>query len=221
MLLLPLYWQDVRGADPLMAGLLLVPQGIGTFLSRSLAGWLTDRIGAKSVTVAGFAIVGLATIPFAIATPATNQRLLMAALVVRGFGLGAVTIPLMTVAYLGLDRVDVPQASILTRITQQVGGSFGVALLAVILQSALAQRCGNVAATTRSTGHSGGLSDSRSSRPLSPSPYYPITPQPRSALPKPKPSPRPAGTRRVAVGRGSRVQPLRSARSARATSLVM
>lgn len=45
LLLLPLYFQDVRGADPLGAGLLLVPQGIGTLLSRSLAGRLTDRIG--------------------------------------------------------------------------------------------------------------------------------------------------------------------------------
>ena len=36
MLLLPLYFQDLRGVDPLMAGLLLVPQGIGTFFSRSL-----------------------------------------------------------------------------------------------------------------------------------------------------------------------------------------
>ena len=147
MLLLPLYWQEVRGADPLMAGLLLVPQGIGTFFSRSLAGRLTDRIGAKWVTVVGFAIVGLATIPFALATPTTNQWFLMGALVVRGFGLGAVTIPIMTVAYVGLDRVDVPHASILTRIAQQVGGSFGVALLAVILQSTITRLGGDGTAT--------------------------------------------------------------------------
>ena len=54
----------------------------------------------------------------------------------RGFGLGAVMIPLMTVAFVGLDAHDVPSASILTRITQQIGGSFGVALLAVILDGA-------------------------------------------------------------------------------------
>ena len=36
MLLLPLYFQDIRGADALAAGLVLVPQGIGTLLSRSL-----------------------------------------------------------------------------------------------------------------------------------------------------------------------------------------
>lgn len=136
MLLLPLYFQEVRGTDALGAGLLLAPQGIGTLLSRSIAGRLTDRFGARWVSVIGFAIVGVATIPFAFVSPNTNEWMLMGALVVRGFGLGAVMIPLMTVAFVGLERPDVPHASILTRIAQQVGGSFGVALLAVILQGA-------------------------------------------------------------------------------------
>ncbi|WP_223692910.1 MDR family MFS transporter [Leifsonia poae] len=136
MLLLPLYFQEVRGMEALGAGLMLVPQGIGTLFSRTLAGRLTDRIGARWVTLVGFAIVGIATIPFAFATPTTNEWLLMGALLLRGFGLGAVTIPLMAVAFVGLERSDVPHASVLTRIAQQVGGSFGVALLAVILQGA-------------------------------------------------------------------------------------
>jgi EmrB/QacA subfamily drug resistance transporter len=139
MLLLPLYFQDVRGVDALGAGLLLVPQGIGTYFSRSLAGRLTDALGAKWVTLIGFAIVGVATIPFAFATASTNEWFVMAALLVRGFGLGAVTIPLMTAAFIGLERSDIPHASIITRIAQQVGGSFGVALLAVILDGAIAQ----------------------------------------------------------------------------------
>jgi EmrB/QacA subfamily drug resistance transporter len=144
MLLLPLYFQDVRGVDALGAGLLLVPQGIGTLFSRSLAGRLTDALGAKWVSLSGFAIVGAATVPFALATADTHDWVLMTALLVRGFGLGAVTIPLMTVAFLGLNRPDIPHASIITRIAQQIGGSFGVALLAVILDGALAHAPANV-----------------------------------------------------------------------------
>ena len=147
MLLLPLYFQDLRGVDPLMAGLLLVPQGIGTFFSRTIAGRLMDSIGAKWVALAGFAIVGFATIPFAVATQTTNEWVLMAFLVLRGFGLGAVTVPVMAVAFVGLDRPDVPHASILTRIAQQIGGSFGVALLAVILEGLTAAGDGSAAAT--------------------------------------------------------------------------
>lgn len=136
MLLLPLYFQEVRGTDALGAGLLLVPQGIGTLFSRAAAGRFTDRFGARWVSMAGFAIVGVATVPFAFTTATTNEWILMVALLVRGFGLGAVTIPLMAVAFVGLERPEVPHASILTRIASQLGGSFGVALLAVILQGA-------------------------------------------------------------------------------------
>lgn len=147
MLLLPLYFQDTRGADALTAGLVLVPQGIGTLLSRSLAGRLTDTIGAKWVAAVGFAIVGAATVPFALATTTTSEWVLLVALLVRGFGLGAVTIPLMTAAFVGLDRSEVPHASIITRIAQQIGGSFGVALLAVILDTALANSAGDASSS--------------------------------------------------------------------------
>jgi MFS family permease len=137
MLLLPLYWQQARGAGPLTAGLLLAPQGIGTLISRPMTGRYTDTLGGRAVALVGFLIVGIATVPFALAGPHTSAWLLMAALVVRGIGLGAVTVPVMAVAFVGLDRADVPHASILTRIAQQVGGSFGTAVLAVILQGAL------------------------------------------------------------------------------------
>ena len=136
MLLLPLYFQIVRGTDPLAAALLLIPQGVGALLSRTLAGKLTDSMGARVVAIAGFAVMGAATIPFALADAATDNWWLMAVLLVRGFGMGAVMIPVMSVAYVGLDRAEVPDASIITRIAQQTGGAFGTALLAVILESA-------------------------------------------------------------------------------------
>ena len=146
MLLLPLYYQEVRGASALAAGIMLVPQGIGTLLSRSAAGRLTDRIGARPVAVGGFVIVALATVPFTVAGAHANTWLLALSLVVRGFGLGAVTIPVMAVAYLGLDRQQIAHSSVLTRTTQQIGGSFGTAVLAVILEGAVTGHGGNLPA---------------------------------------------------------------------------
>ncbi|MEP9384873.1 MDR family MFS transporter [Nocardioides sp. KR10-350] len=136
MLLLPLFWQELRGHDALGAGLLLIPQGVGNLLSRTLGGRATDEIGPRAVAIAGFAIVALATVPFAFADADTSTVWLLAVLVVRGVGLGLVLTPLMTVAYVGLERSEVPDASIITRIAQQLGGSFGTAVLAVILESA-------------------------------------------------------------------------------------
>lgn len=138
MLLLPLYWQTIRGVDVLTAALYLIPQGVGTFASRSLAGQLTDRIGARWVAVAGFGIVALGTLPFAFADTTTNVWWLMAVLLVRGIGLGAVLVPVAAAAFYGVAHADVPHASMITRIAQQLGGSFGTAILAVILQIATA-----------------------------------------------------------------------------------
>ncbi|MBA8990034.1 EmrB/QacA subfamily drug resistance transporter [Curtobacterium pusillum] len=138
MLLLPLSFQELRGADALGAGLLLIPQGVGSLLSRSLAGRLTDRIGARTVAIVGFAIVLLATIPFAFADGSANPWWIGLVLVVRGLGLGAVMIPIMAVGFVGLARPEMPHASTITRLAQQLGGAFGTAVLAVVLAGAAA-----------------------------------------------------------------------------------
>lgn len=135
MLLLPLFWQELRGADALGAGLLLIPQGVGALASRSVAAPLIARIGSRWTSVLGFAVVGLATAPFALADARTSIWWLGAMLYVRGLGVGVVVIPIMTVAFVGLDHAEVPHASVVTRIAQQIGGSVGVALLAVVLSS--------------------------------------------------------------------------------------
>ena len=64
----------------------------------------------------------------------------------RGLGLGAVLIPTMTVAYVDLDREAMPHASMITRISQQLGGSFGVAIVAVVLQGAVVSAPGGLVA---------------------------------------------------------------------------
>jgi EmrB/QacA subfamily drug resistance transporter len=145
MLLLPLYYQEVRGVSALTAGIMLVPQGLGTLLSRGPAGRLTDQIGARPIAVVGFAIVAAATVPFAFAGPHTNSWLLALWMVIRGFGLGAVTIPVMAVAFLGLDKEKIAHSSVVTRMVQQIGGSFGTAVLAVILSGAVTAHRGDLA----------------------------------------------------------------------------
>ncbi|MQY27255.1 MDR family MFS transporter [Nocardia aurantia] len=136
MLLMPLYFQELRGATALQAGLLLIPQGVGTFASRSLSGRLVDTVSPRLLTTSGFLIVLIGTLPFAFAGAHTGEWLLMSGLLVRGVGLGLATIPLMALGFRGLERHEVPDASIVTRIAQQVGGSFGTAVLAVILTGA-------------------------------------------------------------------------------------
>jgi EmrB/QacA subfamily drug resistance transporter len=129
MLLLPLYFQVVRHDSALVAGLLMVPQGLGSLAPRTLAGKLTDRIGPRPVVLAGVVLSAAGTVPFALAGLHTNYWLLGAALVVRGAGLGTATIAVMVGAFQGLGGEQVPHASSATRIVQYIGGSFGAAVL--------------------------------------------------------------------------------------------
>jgi EmrB/QacA subfamily drug resistance transporter len=133
LFLLPLYYQQLRGASALGAGLLMAPQGIGALLPRTLAGRLTDQIGPRPVVLAGMAVATAGTVPFALAGTHTSELLLSLVLVVRGAGLTTANIALMAGAFAGLPRASVSDASSVTRIMQQVGGSFGTAVLAVIL----------------------------------------------------------------------------------------
>jgi EmrB/QacA subfamily drug resistance transporter len=136
MLLVPLYFQQVRGTSAFLAGLLIGVQGLGVLATRTLAGKLTDAVGARWVTFAGLLVVAAATVPFALAGSHTNRWLLVGTLVIRGIGLGGVTIPVMAASYTGLAKDEIPHASIITRVAQQVGGSFGTAVLAVVLSRA-------------------------------------------------------------------------------------
>jgi EmrB/QacA subfamily drug resistance transporter len=135
LLLLPLYYQQLRGYSALDAGLLMAPQGIGSLLPRTFAGKLTDRIGPRPVVLVGMAFATLGTVPFIFAGAHTSLVWLSLALVVRGAGLSSATISMMAGAFVGLPREKVPDASSATRIIQQVGGSFGTAVLAAILAS--------------------------------------------------------------------------------------
>lgn len=137
MFLLPLYYQQLRSQSVLDAGLLMIPQGVGALVARFVVGKVVDRIGASLTTIASFLIAAVATVPFALAGPDTSLWWLGAVLTVRGLGIGAVLIPPMSVAYQDIEPTGIPHASMNTRIVQQVGASFGTAIVAVALQSHL------------------------------------------------------------------------------------
>lgn len=132
MFLLPLYYQRVHGLSAVQTGLMLSPQGLGTALSLLIAGRLNDRIGTRPVVLTGLAVTVAATIPFT--QSGTHGLVELITLLVRGVGLGAAGIAMMAGAYQGLHRDQIPGATGLTSVIQRIGGSFGTAILAVILQ---------------------------------------------------------------------------------------
>jgi len=146
LLVLSLYYQQIQGRSAILTGLLLAPQGIGSLLPRTVAGKLTDRIGPRLVVVTGLLLTIVGTLAFAEAGVHTNGWLLAVSLAVRGAGLAGVTIAVMAGAFQGVPKAEVPDASSTTRIVLQVGGSFGAAVLAVILASKFSHGAATAAA---------------------------------------------------------------------------
>ncbi|TYL51680.1 DHA2 family efflux MFS transporter permease subunit [Nocardioides sp. BGMRC 2183] len=133
MLLLPLYYQSVRGEGAFTAGLLLAPQGLGAIVAMVIGGRLTDRIGAGYVVPVGVVIALIGTYPFTQIGIDTSYTWLSIALFVRGMGLGAVMMPTISASYTKLAKESVSRAAPTISAIQQIGGSLGAALLVTAL----------------------------------------------------------------------------------------
>jgi EmrB/QacA subfamily drug resistance transporter len=138
MLILPLYYQVVRGESALGAGLLLAPQGIGAAMAMPVAGRLTDKLGAGRIVPFGVIVALLGTAAYTQLESDTPYSLLAWALWVRGVGLGMTMMPAMAAAYQTLSRAQVPRATTAINIIRTVGGSFGTAILSVVLERRIA-----------------------------------------------------------------------------------
>lgn len=148
-LLLPLYFEILRGRSPLQTGLLLAPQGLGAAVTISLAGYLTDRTGARRVVPAGVLLALAGTAWYTQITARTPYWALLAALFLMGAGLGATITPAMAAAFQQLPKTAMGQATSAINVVQRVAGALGSALLAVVLQQAI---------TARLPGFHGGIS---------------------------------------------------------------
>ncbi len=135
MLLLPLYYQQVQHKSVLFAGLLLIPQGIGMLLTRGWIGKLADRTGPRYIVAASIAFTVLGLLPFAFADAGTNWILLSVGLLIEGMAANGLLIPIMVSAYVELNREQIPHASTTGRILQTIGGAFGAAILATVVQN--------------------------------------------------------------------------------------
>ncbi|MFF2039989.1 DHA2 family efflux MFS transporter permease subunit [Kitasatospora sp. NPDC058170] len=141
MLLLPLYYQLVRGESATAAGLLGIPQALATGLTMQVAGRLTDRFAPGRIVLTGVATAATGFAAFTVQVAAdTPFRHLIAALVVMGAGIGMTLMPAMAAVTRSVAPADVPAATTLLTIVQQVSGSVGTALMSVVLTGAMADR---------------------------------------------------------------------------------
>jgi EmrB/QacA subfamily drug resistance transporter len=137
LLLVPTYFQQVRGETPLQAGWLMAVQGVGAMLTMPVAGALTDRLPVGRIVPFGLVLIigGMYALTTLDAT--TPYSFILPVLFIMGLGMGATMMPLMTSALKTLKSHDVARGSTLLNISQQIASSIGVAIMSVVLTTGL------------------------------------------------------------------------------------
>jgi EmrB/QacA subfamily drug resistance transporter len=134
MILVPLYYQQVRGENVIDTGLLNGPQGLGALVAMPLAGRITERLGGGRVALAGISVLALSTLPLAFVGAHTSIVLISLVLVLRGLSIGFAFMPAMTAAFAALRPEQLSDATPQMNVLQRLGGAVGTAVLAVVLQ---------------------------------------------------------------------------------------
>ncbi len=137
LLLVPTYFQQIRGESTLNAGLLVAPQGLGAMVTMPIAGRLVDKMPVGRIVPFGLLGIIIGMFGLTQVTATTPYPQLIVTLFVMGLGMGATMMPTFTSALKTLANHEVARGSTLLNITQQVSSSCGVALMSVILTNQL------------------------------------------------------------------------------------
>jgi len=137
LLLVPTYFQQVRGESALSAGWLMAVQGLGAMITMPIAGSLVDKLPVGRIVPFGLAAIVGGMFALTQVTATTSYWYILPVLFVMGLGMGGTMMPLMTSALKTLTSHEVARGSTLLNISQQIASSIGVAIMSVVLTNGL------------------------------------------------------------------------------------
>jgi DHA2 family multidrug resistance protein len=129
----PLYLQNALGYTALQAGMFFLPLGLIQSIMSLVSGIMADKLNPKIPLLLGSSLMGISLYLNSFLSVFSGYQQIMLPIILRGFGMGLMATPLMSVAMVRIPKEKMAQASGLLNIFRQVGGSFGVAILGTIL----------------------------------------------------------------------------------------
>jgi MFS family permease len=127
------FFQTVQGYSPLQAGLRILPWTAMPIFIAPIAGAWSDRIGGQRLMAAGLTLqaVGLAWIA-TVSSPTVPYADLVAPFFISGIGMALFFAPVANVVLSSVRPEEEGQASGANNAIRELGGVFGVAVLASI-----------------------------------------------------------------------------------------
>ena len=133
----PLFTQSLLHFTPTETGLALMPGGLATAATALICGRLLSGhrplVGPRILIALGVALFVVAMWDLGHLTTDAGEADVRLALIVRGAGLGFLFTPINNVAYASLKASEAQQAAGLINLARQLGGSFGIAILATYI----------------------------------------------------------------------------------------
>ena len=131
--LIPLYLQNILGYTALQSGMVLLPVGIIQAMTGPIAGYFSDKSNPKIWILMGIVLFAISFFLNTRLSIFSENAQIMLPMYLRGVAMGMLFSPLSALAMTEISRYEMAQASGLTNVIRQVGGSFGVAILQTIL----------------------------------------------------------------------------------------
>jgi DHA2 family multidrug resistance protein len=132
--IIPVFAQKILNFTATDTGLLLMPGSIMTgFMMPIVANVMKKKVSPYLLSGIGFFIFFIFTFMLSHLNLSAGPDDFFWPLIIRGFGLGMIFIPLTTISFAGLNGKEIPQGTALNNMIRQLGGSFGTAIMATYI----------------------------------------------------------------------------------------
>ena len=131
---LPIFCQNLLGFTAQQTGWLLFPAGLATAFMMPIIGTIIRKGFPPQVLAGiGFGAFFLFTSWLSKSTLASGENDFFWPLMLRAVGMACLFVPLTNLAFSGVGKKDMPQATGLNNMMRQLGGSFGIAIMTTFI----------------------------------------------------------------------------------------
>ena len=131
--IIPLFFQELLGYTAFTAGLAVAPRGLGAICGMPVIGYLSNKVDPRYLLTFGFGLFGLATLYFGNVTLQISPTTLLVPIMLSGFALSFVFVPISTAAYGTLKQEQIGNASGVFNLMRNIGGSIGISVAQTLL----------------------------------------------------------------------------------------
>lgn len=131
--ILPLFLQDLLQYSSTASGFVVAPRGVGAILAMPLVGFLVGKLDTRFMVSLGFLVFGICSLLYGNITMDISPWSLTIPIIVSGFSLGLVFVPLSATTLGGLRPEQVGNGSGLFNLMRNVGGSVGISIVNTIV----------------------------------------------------------------------------------------